>query len=75
MIPLYVEAAALGYINTTWGMMSKALGMRKNESKRLRLKGTEIALRCSYHIYQCRKLKEWVAPLIQIRGMESMRQT
>ena len=54
MIPLYVERAALGHINTTWGMMSNTLGMKKNERK--------IALRCSYHIYQCRKLKEWVAP-------------
>ena len=43
-------------------MMSKAMGMKANESKRLRLKCAKIALRCSYHIYQCRKLKEWVAP-------------
>ena len=52
MIPLYVEVAALGHTNTTWGMVSKALGMMKNESKRLRLKCTKVVLRCSYHIYQ-----------------------
>ena len=27
VIPLYVEVAALGHINTTWGMMRKAMGM------------------------------------------------
>ena len=43
-------------------MMSKAMGMRNNVSKRLRLKYTKNALYYSYHIYQCRKLKEWVAP-------------
>ena len=66
VIPLYVEVGALGHISTTWGMVSKALGTKKNESKQLRLKCTKIALRRSYHIYQCRKLNEWVAPpLIQ----------
>ena len=50
-------------------MMSKAMGMRKDESIRLRRKCTKIALRCSYHIYQCHKLKEWVTPpLIQYKG-------
>ena len=58
VIPLYVEVAALGHINTTWGRMSKAMSMPKPESKRLRLKFATIALRCSYHIYQCRKLTE-----------------
>ena len=62
VIPLYVEVAALGHINTAWSMLSKALGMKNNESKQLRLKCTKIALRCSYHIYQCRKLKQWVTP-------------
>ena len=62
VIPLYVEVAALGHANTTWGMMSKAIGMKKRDSKRLRLKCSKIALRCSYHIYQCRKLKEWTTP-------------
>ena len=28
-IPLYVEVAALGHANTTWGMMNKAIGMKK----------------------------------------------
>ena len=42
VIPLCVEAGALGHINTTWGMMSKALGMTNNESKRMRLKCTKI---------------------------------
>ena len=61
-----VKVAAHGHINTTWGMMSNALGMTKNETKLFRLKCTKIVLRCSYHVYQCRKLKEWVAPqLIQ----------
>ena len=44
MIPLYVEVATLGHINTTGGMMSKAIGMKSNESKRLSLKCTKIAL-------------------------------
>lgn len=26
-IPLYVEVDALGHANSTWGMMSKAIGM------------------------------------------------
>ena len=61
-ILLYVEVAALGHANTTWGMMSKAIGMKKPESKRLILKCRKIALRCSYHNHQCRKLKEWTTP-------------
>ena len=73
VIPLYVEVAALGHANTTWGMMSKAIGMKKRDSKRLRLKCSKIALRCSYHIYKCRKLKEWTTPpLVQYLG-ESQR--
>ena len=57
-IPLYVEVGALGHISTTWGMMSKALGMKNNDSKPLRLKCTKIALRCSDHTCQGCKLKE-----------------
>ena len=40
------------------------MGMERVESKRLRLKCTKIALRYSYYIYQCRKLKAWVVPLL-----------
>ena len=58
MIPLHAKVVALRHINTTWGMMSKALGMERVESKWLRLKCRKIALCCSYHIYQCRKLTE-----------------
>ena len=53
VIPLYVKPAALRHVNTTWGMMSKAMGMKMVESKRLRLKCSKIALHCSYHIHQC----------------------
>ena len=62
VIPLTCEVGALGHINTTWGRMSKAMGMSNAESKRLRWKCSKIALRCSYHIYQSCKLKEWTTP-------------
>ena len=48
VIPLYVDVAALGHINTTWSMMSKAMGMTNNESKRSRLRCTKIALQLSH---------------------------
>ena len=48
MIPLSVKVAALGHSNTMWRMMSKAMGMKKDESKRLRLRCTKIALQLSY---------------------------
>ena len=48
------------------GIMSKAMRIKTVESKQLRLKYNKIALRCTYHIYQCCKLTEWVVPpLIQ----------
>ena len=31
--PLYVEVAALGQINTTWGMLHRAMGMKRVEIK------------------------------------------
>ena len=66
VIPLYVEVGARGAINTTWGRMSKAMGMSKTESKELRFKCSRIALRCSYLLYQSRKQKEWQKrPLIE----------
>ena len=66
VIPLYVEVGARGAINTTWGRMSKAMGMSKTESKKLRFKCSKIALRCSYFLYQSRKQKEWQKrPLIE----------
>ena len=66
VIPLYVEVGALGNVNTTWNWMSKAMGMRKKESKELRQKCSRIALRCSYHLYQSCKLKEWLTrPLVR----------
>ena len=37
--------------------MSKTMSIKWVESKRLMLKCTKISLRCSYHIYQCCKLK------------------
>ena len=66
VIPLYVEVAARRHENTMLGMMSKAMGMKRFESKRLRLKCSEVALHCSYHIYQSCKPTEWmVRRLIQ----------
>ena len=66
VIPLHVEVAALRHINTTGGMMGKAMGMKVIESKRSRLKCMKIVLRSRYHIYQCRKQTEWSPlPLIQ----------
>ena len=47
------------------GCDEQITGMKKDESKWLRFKCTKVAMRCSCHIYQCRKLKEWMAPLIQ----------
>ena len=38
VIPLYVEVATPRHINTTWGMITKALDTKKHVSKRLRLK-------------------------------------
>ena len=43
---------------------NKLMGMGRVESKRLGLKCSRTALRCSYHIYQCHKLAEWLAPLL-----------
>ena len=37
VIPLYVEDAALGHVNTTWGMMRKAMGMKGVQSKKRRV--------------------------------------
>ena len=48
VIPLYFEVATLRHINTTWGMVTKALDMKKNVSKRLRLKCTKIARQVSH---------------------------
>ena len=63
---MYVEVGALGNVNTTWNWMSKAIGMHKKESKELRHKCSRIALRCSYHLYQSYKLKEWIVrPLVR----------
>ena len=47
-IPLYLEVAALGHVNTTWGMMSKAIGMKRVGRKWLRLKCSKIALHLSH---------------------------
>ena len=58
---LDVEVAALGHDNATWDMIRKAMGMSKGDSVSLKHKCTMIALHCSYRIYQCHKLKEWVA--------------
>ena len=64
MTPLYVEVAALKHVNTMWGMMSKAVGMKRVEIKQVSLKCSKTVLRCSYHICQCRKLNEWLAVLL-----------
>ena len=47
VIPLYVEAIGPNHLKTTWGMMSKTVGMKKDASKRLSLKCTKIAMRCA----------------------------
>lgn len=59
VVALYVEVGSRGYINDTWGRMSKALGMKKAQSKALRKRCSRIALRCSYFLYLSRKVKEW----------------
>ena len=56
VIPLYVETAALGHINTTWGMLSKTMGMTRDESKQSRLQYTKIAALQLSHL-PVRKLK------------------
>jgi hypothetical protein len=69
--PLYAEVGTLGKVNKTWGEMSKGLGMTKAESKRLKLKCSKIALRCSYFLYLSRKEKVWQAhKLLQHGGSE-----
>jgi len=71
MTPLCVEVGTRGEINKTWGEMSKGLAMTKAESKRLKLKCSKIALRCSYFLYLSRKEKVWQAhKLLQHGGSE-----
>ena len=60
-VALYVEVGARGYINDTWGRMSKAVGMKRAQSKALRSCCGRIAQRCSYFIYLSRKVKTWNA--------------
>ena len=60
VVALYVEVGSRGYINDTWGRMSKALGMKKAQSKALRKRCGRIALRCSYFLYLSRKVKDWI---------------
>ena len=60
-VALYVEVGTRGYINDTWGRMSKAVGMTRTQSKALRAKCGRTALRCSYFIYLSRKVKAWNA--------------
>ena len=44
VVALYVEVGSRVYINDTWGQMSKALGMKKSQSKALRKSCSRIAL-------------------------------
>ena len=60
-VALYVEVGTRGYINDTWGRMSKAVGMKLAERKALRSRCGRIAQRCSYFIYLSRKVKAWNA--------------
>ena len=60
-VALYVEVGARGYINDTWGRMSKAVGMKRAQSKALRSCCGRTAQRCSYFIYLSRKVKTWNA--------------
>jgi hypothetical protein len=60
-VALYVEVGSRGYINDTWGRMSKAVGMKKGMHRSLQKRCSRIALRCSYFIFLSRKQKEWTA--------------
>ena len=68
MILLYVEVAALGHVDTTWDTMSKAVGMKRVESKFLRLKYTKIALQVSNLIVLQAKIMDGAAAHPILRG-------
>ena len=68
-LPICVEVGARGRINHKRHHFTKAMGLKKAESKSLQKKVARVAQRCSFYIYCARKNKDWFSPpLLQSYG-------